>query len=139
MYLSAVTPSQILAPSACASATLSGGVGTAPAEGGHLVLGGEPLETGDQRDLPTFQSFLDPVRTDFKDLGVAVFCVGHDAGLGTGEAHRWSAESLHCHGDKGAADALAGREQHVHLASRPAGASAAPLSPWQWSDSADQR
>lgn len=107
MYLSAVTPSQILAPSACASATLSGGVGIAPAEGGRLVLGGEPLETGDQRDLPTFQSFLDPVHTDFKD-----------AGLGTGEAHRWSAESLHCHGDKGAADALAGREEHVHLVSR---------------------
>ncbi len=42
--------------------------------------------------------------------------VGDDAGLGAGEAHRLAAEPVDGHGKEGAADALAGREQHVHLA-----------------------
>ena len=93
-----------------------GGVGAAAAQGGHVVGGGDALEAGHEHDLAAGQRLLDPARPDLDDLGLGVDGVGDDPGLRAGQRHGAVAEILDRHRTQGGRDALAGREQHVHLA-----------------------
>ena len=73
------------------------------------------METGDDRDSSVVERLADAIAVDLDDLGLAVFGVGDDAGLGSGEAHRGLAEVLDRHREQRHRDALARGEQHVHL------------------------
>ena len=94
-----------------------GGVGAAPAEGGDLVrrcdTPWKPATTG---TLPAASAVADPVALDLEDLGLAVDGVGDDADLAAGEADGLDAEVGERHAQQRHGLALAGGEQHVHLA-----------------------
>ncbi len=93
-----------------------GRVGAAAAQRGDVLLGGDALEAGDEDDLAVVHGLLDARRVDVEDARLHVHRVGDDAGLRAGEAHGVVAEAVDRHGEQGAADALAGGEEHVHLA-----------------------
>ena len=76
----------------------------------------DALEAGDEDDLAVVHGLLDARRVDVEDARLHVHRVGDDAGLRAGEAHGVVAEAVDRHGEQGAADALAGGEEHVHLA-----------------------
>ena len=83
------------------------------------LLGGHALEAGDDGDLARRRA---PSRTrsplHLEDLGLAVDGVGDDADLAAGEADGVDAEVGERHAQQRHGLALAGGEQHVHLAAR---------------------
>ena len=93
-----------------------GGVGAAAAQRGHVLVGGDALEAGDQHDLVLVEGLADAVGPDVEDLGLGVHRVGDDAGLRAGEGDGVVAQVVDGHGQQGRRDALAGGEEHVHLA-----------------------
>ena len=93
-----------------------GRVGAAAAQRRHVVGGRDALEAGDEHDLVAGERLGDAARPDLEDLGLGVDGVGHDAGLRAGERHRVPSEVVDGHRAQRRGDALAGREQHVHLA-----------------------
>ena len=100
-----------------------GGVGAAPAQGGDLLAdAGHPLEAGDDDHVALVEVLLDSEGAHVLDLGAAVDGVGDDPRLRTGEADRLDSLVADGHGEEGHGDALAGGEQHVHLARMIVGA-----------------
>jgi 2-polyprenyl-6-hydroxyphenyl methylase/3-demethylubiquinone-9 3-methyltransferase len=95
-----------------------GGVRPAPAEGGHVPVGGDPLEAGDDHHVAGGQRLADPPGPHVQDARLAVQVVGDDARLGAGERLGRHPEVGDGHGEQRHGDALAGGEQHVHLARR---------------------
>ncbi len=82
------------------------------------LLGGHALEAGDDGDVAAVERLAEAVALDLEDLGLAVRGVGDDAGLRAGERHRRLAQVDDRHAEQRDRDALAGREEHVHLAGR---------------------
>ena len=74
------------------------------------------LEARDQHDLAAVERLADAVRLDLEDARLGVGAVGHDPRLRAGQRDRLVAEVVDHHRGERAGDALAGREQHVHLA-----------------------
>ncbi len=93
-----------------------GGVGAAAAEGGDVVLGGDSLEAGHQDDLVVREGLDDALGLDVEDLGLGMRGVGEDAGLRAGERDGVVAQLVDGHDHQSRGDALAGGEEHVHLA-----------------------
>ena len=93
-----------------------GRVRSAAAEGGDVVGGRDALEAGHEHDLVPLERLVDPAWADLDDLGLRVHRVGDDARLRAGERHGVVAEVCDRHRAQRRRDALAGREQHVHLA-----------------------
>ena len=66
--------------------------------------------------LPSSRASRSRVGADLDDLGLGVGAVGDDAGLRAGERARLVAEVVQGHRHQRARDALAGGQEHVHLA-----------------------
>ena len=102
------------------------GVGAAAAQGGEIGRAACALEAGDDHDVARGELALDPLGVDIADAGAAKRVVGEHAGLRAGQRDRAAAPFPHLlahgHGQQGAADHLARREQHVHFPARRAGA-----------------
>ena len=92
------------------------GVGAAAAERGDVLGGRDSLEAGHEDDLVLLEGLVDAVRPDIEDLGLGVRRVGDDAGLRAGQGDRLVAQLVDGHRHKRGRDALAGGEEHVHLA-----------------------
>ena len=93
-----------------------GGVRAAAAERRDVAGGGHALEAGHEHDQVVVERGADAVRADVEDPRLGVAGVGHDPGLGAGEADRVVAQVVDRHRAQRARDPLAGRQQHVHLA-----------------------
>ena len=93
------------------------GVGPAATERGHVAgVDRHALEAGHEHDVVLFQRRLDAVGADVEDHRLGVGLVGDDARLGASQRDRLVAEVVDRHRAQGAGDALAGGQQHVHLA-----------------------
>ena len=94
-----------------------GRVRAAAAERGHVErLLRDALEAGHQHDLAVVEPAPDAVRLHLDDARLRVAAVGDDARLRARERDRLVAEVVDHHRRERAGHALAGREQHVHLA-----------------------
>ena len=83
-----------------------------------FVLPAHALEAGHDGDVALVQRGADAVRVDVDDPGLAVDAVGDHAGLAAGEGLGRGAELVDGHGQQRHGDALAGGQEHVHLAGR---------------------
>ena len=103
------------APSAAASATA---VVSEPPRPSVVTFarGRDSLEARDQHDVALVERRADAVGAHVEDARLRVRGVGDDAGLRARERDRLAAEVVDRHRAERARDALAGREQHVHLA-----------------------
>ena len=68
---------------------------------------------------PSLQRGHEPLGAELDDLGVGVGAVGDEAGLAAGEAVGRHAEVVERHAQQRGGLALAGGDEHVHLAARP--------------------
>ena len=68
---------------------------------------------------PASSAATEPVGPDLEDLGVGVGGVGDEAGLAAGEAVGRHAEVVQRHAQQRGGLALAGGDEHVHLAAGP--------------------
>ena len=93
-----------------------GGVGSTASERRHVAVRRHALEAGDDRNGTAGQSFTKAVGAHFEDLRPAMAGVGDDPGLRPGEARRPHTEVVDRHCQQRGGNALAGGEQHVHLA-----------------------
>ena len=97
-----------------------GGVRAAPPEEGHVVVvHRHALGAADHRRAAGGQGRPQPVGAELEDLGVGVGAVGDEAGLAPGEAVGGDAEVVQGHAHQRGGLALAGGDQHVHLAAGP--------------------
>ena len=93
------------------------GVRAAASERGDVHrVAREALEAGDEDDLAAVERFSHAIGADLPDLRFRVRGVGEDARLRAGERDGLLAEVVDRHRHERAGDALAGREQHVELA-----------------------
>ncbi len=93
-----------------------GRVGAAAAEGGHVVVFGDALESGDDGDLAILDGAGDALGDHADDLGGTKVIVGLDAGLGPRVRAGFDAEFVDGHGQQGHGDAFARGQEDVHLA-----------------------
>jgi hypothetical protein len=91
-------------------------VRAAAAESGHVVGRRHALEACHEHDLAPLERLGDAPRPDLDDLGLRVHRVGDDPGLGARQRDGVVAQIVDRHRAQRGGDALAGREQHVHLA-----------------------
>ena len=96
-----------------------GGVRAAAAQRGDvLAVLADPLEAGDENDLPLVERRAQPAGGDVDDLGVAMGAGGDDAGLRAGERAGLGAERLDRHGHQRVGDPFPGGQQHVEFPRR---------------------
>jgi hypothetical protein len=99
-----------------------GRVRAAAPERRHVRVGGNALESRDDRDLPGRERVADAVPADLDDARAPVGGVGDDARLRAGERNRVAAEVDDRHREQRDRDLLARGEEHVLLARvRPRG------------------
>ncbi len=110
--------SQASAWRAVASAT-GGGVGTAPAEKGHVVVEGDSLGAPDNGHPALGDGGADSVGPDLDQLGLGVLIVGDKAGLAPGEGVCGHAEVVQRHAQQGHGLSFARGNEHVHLPTGP--------------------
>ena len=91
-------------------------VRAAAAQRRHVMRGRDALKAGDEHDQVLVERLADPVGADVEDPRLGVGGVGDDPRLGAGQRDRAVAEVVDRHRAQRAGDALAGGEQHVHLA-----------------------
>ena len=108
--------SHTVAPSSAASATAVVSEPPRPSVVTSMRITRDALEPGDQDDPVLIERSADPVRAHLEDPGLRVGRVGDDAGLRAGQGHSVVAHVVDRHRAERAGDALADREQHVHLA-----------------------
>ncbi len=78
----------------CGGERDGGRVRAAAAERGHVVVGGDALEAGDEDDLVPVERLVDAARADVHDLRLAVLRVGDDPGLRAGQRDGTVAEVI---------------------------------------------
>ena len=93
-----------------------GGIGAAPAQGGHPVARRDALKSGHHRDLPLAEAALDLAHIEAPNAGRAVDVVALDRQLPAEPRTRRYADVLQGHGEEAGGDLLAGRDHHVVLA-----------------------
>jgi hypothetical protein len=98
-----------------------GRIAPAAAQRRHVTGRRDALKAGHEHDQVVVERGPDAVRADVEDPRLGVAGVRHDPGLGAGEADRVVAQVVDRHRAQRAADALAGGQQHVHLARIGAG------------------
>ena len=92
-----------------------GGVGTAPAQRGDVVVLVQTLEAGDDDDGLLIQLSQYTLGVQTLDAGVSVDGVGAESGLPARQRDDRIAHGLDGHGAQRAGDLFAGGEKHIHL------------------------
>ncbi len=93
-----------------------GRVRAAAAERRDVARGRDALEAGDEHDRVLVERVVDAIGAHVEDPRLGVRRVGDDPGLRAGQRDRAVAEVVDRHRAQRARHALAGAQQHVHLA-----------------------
>ena len=94
------------------------GVGAAAAQEGDVAIGGHALGPAHHRHPAGVDRLADPVGPHLEDLGVGVGGVGDEAGLAAGERLGLDPDVVQRQAQQRGGLALAGGDEHVHLAAR---------------------